>query len=350
MLNQRKLKSQKTVSFAASASANISFQERAMNSTNQNNLESFGSSEKVEKPDIVASSLATQNVEIALRTNTPPPTLERMDLNTSEVPKTLKRKTDENGDQLLLKRVKMESFAGTTATNVKPIETQHSTSTIQNEIQIRNNTVEEIDEDEILIIEEEIIPKSSSNVSKTTKTHDDEPLMAIDIKPEIDQMNISEPQFSFIIPSSVQLKKICQMFGLFCDNSALRGIWPKILFSTFNKFSNQIVTDEFKTKNIFELFSILLTNLSSNYAAIQDKVNEELQDELKKSGEITEIDFGTIPMTTTLKFVAKFMKCKIAVFGKKEFYQFGSWKTEDDELLTFVFYLNDGFYSIVLNL
>uniref|UniRef100_A0AC35G2F1 Uncharacterized protein n=1 Tax=Panagrolaimus sp. PS1159 TaxID=55785 RepID=A0AC35G2F1_9BILA len=168
--------------------------------------------------------------------------------------------------------------------------------------------------------------------------NDDKSSMAIDIKPEIDQMNISEPQFSFIIPSSVQLKNICQMFGLIYDNSALRGIWHKIEFSTFSKFSNKIVTDEFKTKNIFELFSILLKNSPSYYAAIQDKINQELQDELKKSGDITEMDMGTIPMSKTLKFVAKFLDCKIAVFGKNDFYRFGSWKTEDDELLTFQLY------------
>uniref|UniRef100_A0A914QM78 Uncharacterized protein n=1 Tax=Panagrolaimus davidi TaxID=227884 RepID=A0A914QM78_9BILA len=294
-----------------------------------------------------------------------------MDLNTSEVPKTSKRKIPENGGQPLLKRVKMETLAGTTATNVEPIEITSSTPRLQNEVQTKNNTlktVDENDEDEIYIIEEKIhtpktveekdedeiyiieekIHKSSVAETSPIKLDDDEPLMAIDIKPEIDRMNTSEPLFPFIIPSSTQLKNICQMFGLFYDHSALRGIWHNIEFSTFKKFSNKIVTDEFKTKNIFELFSILLTNSPSNYAAIQDKINQELQDELKKSGEITEMDIGTIPMSKTLKFVAKSLKCKIAVFGKTEFYQFG--KTEDDELLTFVFYLNDGFYSIVLNL
>uniref|UniRef100_A0AC35FQV5 FLYWCH-type domain-containing protein n=1 Tax=Panagrolaimus sp. PS1159 TaxID=55785 RepID=A0AC35FQV5_9BILA len=380
MLNQQKLKSQKNISFAASASANISVQKRTMNSAvetalnnsiNQNNVESFGSSVKVGKPGVVASSLATQNVEIPLQIETPPPTLERMDLNTSEVPKTSKRKIPENGGQSLSKRVKMESSAGTTATNVKPIRIPPSTPTLQTEIQAKNNTlktveekdedeieiieekihtpqtVEEIDEDEVEIIEEKI-HKSSVAETKPNKMKDDEPSMAIDFKPEIDQMNISETEFSFITPSSTQLKNICQMFGLFYDNSALKGIWHKIEFSTFKKSSNKIVTYEYKTKNIFELFSILLTDSPLNYAPIQDKINQDLQDELRKSGEIPEMDFGTIPMSKTLKFVAKSLKIKIAVFGKSEFYQFG--KTEDDELLTFVFYLNDGFYSIVLDL
>uniref|UniRef100_A0A914P880 Uncharacterized protein n=1 Tax=Panagrolaimus davidi TaxID=227884 RepID=A0A914P880_9BILA len=171
-------------------------------------------------------------------------------------------------------------------------------------------------------------------------------------KPKIEPIN--SETFSFNQPSAATLKEMCKKMNVKYCNDAYK-FWGEIIFENILPASNNIKTHSTKSENIFACFSQFFTGNVSSCYFLQDVINKAFCEELIESGiepsETVQVFIDITVSEEHLKFIAKFLSCKIGIYGNGNLKKYGNWKNRDkSDVLTLILSFENGLYSVVLDL
>uniref|UniRef100_A0AC35GWU2 Uncharacterized protein n=1 Tax=Panagrolaimus sp. PS1159 TaxID=55785 RepID=A0AC35GWU2_9BILA len=205
-------------------------------------------------------------------------------------------------------------------------------------------------------------PISEENVPESVRTSvkreldDEDDCMIIDEpfakKPKIEPTN--SETFSFDQPSAATLKEMCKKLNVKYCNDAYK-FWGEIIFENILPASDNIKTHSIKSKNIFACFSQFFTGKVNSCYFLQDIINKAFCEELIESGiETSETEQIFLDYTVSdrhLKFIAKFLSCKIGIYENGILKKYGNWEIQNyTDILNLILSFENGLYSVVLDL
>uniref|UniRef100_A0A914Z5Z9 Uncharacterized protein n=1 Tax=Panagrolaimus superbus TaxID=310955 RepID=A0A914Z5Z9_9BILA len=161
-----------------------------------------------------------------------------------------------------------------------------------------------------------------------------------------------DENFPFDLPSNSILKEMCDKLKIDYHRDAYK-FWGDIAFENVPVSSQNILTHSIKSPNIFICLSLFFTGEITKCYSIQDTIYTAFRDELIAKGSNVEKADQLFACTTVsdkhLKFIAKFLSCRIGIYEDSKIKKYGNWKNENGSLALILSFV-DGMYSVVLDM